>query len=108
MKLLLQLFTFASLFFIFQQEAHALSIVNLANVPHQVSVRMSGNHTTIVDIPAGQTYYLSAFPEAKMTLLTANGSGSELVGREKDVFAIWPDGTFGPQMKRRFRSKDNN
>jgi len=107
MKLLLQTALAISFVLFIQQDAAALVISNLAPVPHQVEVTAVGGQATIVDIPEGRTINLNVFPEAKMKLLTA-GNGAELVGRERDVFAIWPDGTFGPQMKRKYRSKDNN
>lgn len=107
MNLLLRYALSVAVLLTFQAPGHALSIANLAPVPHQVSVTTVGNHETVVEIPEGRTINLNVFPEAKMKLLTG-GNGAVLVGREKDVFAIWPDGSFGPQMKRRYRSKDNN
>lgn len=107
MKLLLQTTLAISFLVLIQHDASALAISNLAPVPHQVEVTAVGGQATVVEIPEGRTINLNVFPEAKMKLLTA-GNGAELIGRERDVFAIWPDGSFGPQMKRKYRSKDNN
>lgn len=105
MKLLLQLIVTGVILILNQPPAHAITVTNLASVPHRVTARMPGDQTSTLLVPPGGTVHLTAFPEAKLSLATAPGS-PPLTAREKDNFTIWPDGTFGPQIRRKFRSID--
>lgn len=105
MKLLLQFALFGIFLLINQSPANAVTITNLADTPHQILAEAPGNQVSTLTIPAGQTIHLTAFPEARLKLVTVSNS-AEMVAREEDNFTIWPDGTFGPQMRRKFRSID--
>lgn len=107
MKFLLPLGLLGIFIFIYQSSANAVTITNLASTPHQVTTEAPGNQVSTVTVPPRQTIHLSAFPEVRLKLATVSNS-AEMVAREHDNFTIWPDGTFGPQIRRKFRSMDSH
>ncbi len=77
----------------------AISIVNLDQVAHQISVSFAGESPRITEIAPNHTWR-TASANAELRLL--DGKTKRIIhARDNDEYAIWPEGRMGIQKRRK-------
>ena len=74
-------------------------VTNLTKEPRNIVVIFGGNNEENITIDAGRTWRTTV-PYATLRY-THDGQTKSQNARERDHFAIWPNGTFAIQQRRR-------
>jgi hypothetical protein len=80
-----------AVFTILLQPALAANVSNLTDRPQQIEVKRAGGFVPAV-IPARETFSVPGNIDLRFR-------GRELFLETHEEYAIWPDGTFGPQRR---------
>jgi hypothetical protein len=75
-----------------------VSILNMSENPQTFIISEQTNQQAEITIEAGQTWQ-SYTPQ--LYISHKNNPDNQLIGRDWDTFAYWPNGDFGIQFRRR-------
>ena len=75
-----------------------VSIINMSDQPQTFIISEQTNQQAEITIEAGQTWQSYA---PQLFISHKNAPDSQLIGRDWDTFAYWPNGDFGIQFRRR-------